>query len=61
MDNTKLFSNYPDILKVSDIEEMLGISRNMAYELIKQGAIYSKKIGNIYRIPKTAVISYITK
>lgn len=61
MQETSLFNNYPDIVKVEDLTEMLSISKNIAYDLVKQGKIYSKKIGNIYRIPKTAVISYITE
>lgn len=33
------------------VAEMLQLSKNTVYELIKRGEILSKKIGKVYRIP----------
>ena len=33
------------------VAEMLQLSKNTVYELIKRGEILSKKIGEVYRIP----------
>ena len=32
-----MFSEYPDIVDVAQIQKMLGISRHLAYELITSG------------------------
>ena len=56
-----MFTDYPDIVNVSQIQSMLGISRHMAYDLIGDGCIPGVKIGNAYRVPKINVISYMLK
>ena len=52
-----MFTDYPDIVNVAQVQSMLGISRHLAYELIG-GYIPGMKIGNAYRIPKINVIRY---
>ena len=47
------------VFKVEDIANMLSISRNTAYELVRSGKIRSVKIGRIYRIPRSAVEDYL--
>ena len=64
MNNTKLntlniFTNYKDIVKVKDLQKMLGIGRNLAYELISTNKIKSIKSGNIILIPKQNVIDFL--
>ncbi len=64
MNNTKLniqniFTNYKDIVKVKDLQKMLGIGRNMAYVLIATNKIKSIKSGNIILIPKQNVIDFL--
>ena len=54
-----IFTDYPDIVTVAQLQKMLGISRHQAYELINDGCIPGIKIGNAYRIPKLNVISYV--
>lgn len=56
-----MFDTLPDILSVYDIMNALNIGRNKAYELLKQNKIKSIKIGNIYRIPKSALIEFVYK
>ena len=53
------FVSYPDIVSVDDLSQMLGICKVKAYKLVKEGVIKSVKIGNIYRIPKKAILQYV--
>ncbi len=54
-----MFTDYPDIVTVAQLQKMLGISRHQAYELINDGCIPGVKIGNAYKVPKLNVISYM--
>lgn len=56
-----MFKEYPDVVDVSTLAEMLQISRKAAYALLADGAIKHRKIGRIYRVPKKAVIEFLTK
>lgn len=47
-------------LKVEDLMPILGIGRNTAYELIRCGKIRSIRIGKQLRIPKQALIDYLS-
>ena len=47
-----MFTDYPDIVNVAQVQAMLGISRHLAYALIGDGDIPGMKIGNAYRVPK---------
>lgn len=55
----ELFSDYPDVMTVQHLRSALGIGRLGAYKLLGDGKIQSFKIGNTYKIPKTAVIEYV--
>ena len=48
-----MFPNYPDIVTVAQLQEMLGVSRHLAYDLISDGYISGVKI------PKVNVINYV--
>ena len=54
-----MFTDYPDIVSVFQLQKMLNISRQLAYELITSGSIKAVKVGNSYRIPKVSVIGYM--
>ena len=54
----QLFANYPDVLGIKDLRQALGIGRAGAYKLLEAGKIQSFKIGNTYKIPKSALIAY---
>ena len=54
-----MLEKYADVLTIQELEEALKIGRRLAYTLVRDGTIPSKKIGRIYRIPKTAVIEYL--
>lgn len=55
-----MFPDYPDIVTVRQLQEMLGISRNLVYDLINGGEVQAVKIGNSFKIPKVSVINYVT-
>ena len=57
----ELFSDYPDVMTAQQLRTALGIGRLGAYQLLEEGKIQSFKIGNTYKIPKTAVIEYVKK
>jgi excisionase family DNA binding protein len=56
---TMIFPNYPDIVNVAQLQQMLGIGRHHAYSLIRDGYIPGILIGNAYRVPKANVIDYV--
>ena len=56
-----MFADYPDIVTVAQLQEMLHISRQLAYALINSGQIPALKVGNSFRIPKIKIIEFITK
>ena len=55
------FDDLPLTLRVEDLMPILGIGRNTAYELVRAGQIRSIRIGKQLRIPKQALIEYLTK
>jgi len=57
--NKEMFTDYPDIVRIEDLQAMLQIGRNSVYTLLKQGLIKSIKIGKKYIIPKSAVIDFV--
>ena len=54
-----MFPEYPDIVNITQLRQMLGVSRHLAYDLINDGYIHGLKIGNAFRIPKASVIEYV--
>ena len=55
----EMFENYPDVVKVEELMQMLHIGRNRVYELLSTNAIRSIKLGRRYIIPKTKVIEFL--
>lgn len=56
-----MFAEYPDVIDVYTLAKMLGISKRLAYGLITTNQISHRRIGRLYRIPKKAVIDFMTK
>ena len=54
-----LFKEYPDVVGVSELQKMIGISQSKAYELLQSHAIKAIKIGKDYKIPKINIALYI--
>lgn len=55
-----MFTEYPDIITVEELQKMLRIGRNAAYGMLKDGTIESRRTGHNYIIPKAAVIKFVT-
>lgn len=55
-----MFESYPDIVSVKQMQEMLCVSKNVAYDLIKDGRIGTIKIGRVYRIPKKNIVKFVS-
>lgn len=55
-----MFRNYPDVVNVPLLCEMLGgISTKSAYKLLQENKIKHFRIGSAYKIPKANIISYL--
>ena len=50
---------YPEVGSVQHLQEMLGICRKHAYQLVQQNKIRSVRVGRNYRIPKLCVVEYL--
>ena len=57
--NTEIFKDYPDVVTIDQLQKMLNIGRNSAYELLKNNVIKSVRVGKRYIIPKVYVIAYL--
>lgn len=53
------FSDYPDVISVKDLMQMLNIGKTLAYKILVNGTIKSKKVGREYIIAKKAVIKFL--
>ena len=56
-----MLDKYGDVLTVKEVCVILGISRNMAYELVREGKIRCVKVGNRDRIPKTEIVRFLER
>lgn len=54
-----MLNDYPDVLTVAQVAEILGIGKNAAYCLIKNRSIGCRRVGRSIRIPKVCVIDYL--
>ncbi len=59
--NNQLFEEYPELVSVSDLMNMLGIGRVLAYRLITDKKVKAVKIGREYKIVKNSVIALIQR
>ncbi len=51
--------DFPDVMNIDQMCEILGISTKTGYRLLKAGSITSLKVGRTYRIPKVHVLTYL--
>jgi excisionase family DNA binding protein len=52
-------NDYPDVITIEELMEMLHIGRNSAYSILKGGLIKTIKVGKKYIIPKKSVIEFL--
>ncbi len=56
-----MFTDYPDLVDVAQLQKMLSVNRHTAYDLIGSGAFKAAKVGRKYLIPKIEVIKFLYK
>lgn len=56
-----LFSEYPEIISVEQMMEMLQIGKVLAYRMVEEKTVKSAKIGREYKIIKKSVIDLLLK
>lgn len=54
-----MFKEYPDVVNVTQLSEMLGISEKTTYRLLKENCITHFRVGRTYKIPKLHVLDYL--
>ena len=54
------YDELPLTLRVEDLMPILDIGRNTAYALVRCGTIRSIRIGKQLRIPKDALVEYLS-
>lgn len=58
--NNKIFADYPDVVNVKQLQEILGIGRSLAYSIVTSGKVKAIKVGREYKIIKNSIIDYIS-
>ena len=53
--------NLPKVLNVKDLAEILSVSQNTAYNLVRSGQVRNIRIGRAYRISRAAVDEFLQK
>ena len=54
-----MLKDYPDVLNIDQMCEILSVSTKTGYKIIKEGGICCLKVGRAYRIPKAHLFSYL--
>ncbi len=54
-----MLEQYPDVLDVEDLCNILRIGKNHTYELLRAGQIGSFRIGRAWKIPKISLEAYL--
>ncbi|MCS0674620.1 helix-turn-helix domain-containing protein [Cytobacillus firmus] len=55
----KDIDQYPDVLNVSDIQEILGVGRRQAYDLVSSGQFHTVRIGKRIKVFKAVFVSWL--
>ncbi|MDL2236174.1 helix-turn-helix domain-containing protein [Christensenellaceae bacterium OttesenSCG-928-L17] len=54
-----MLRDYPDVMNIHQMSELLGVSTKTGYRLLQGGEIACMKVGRSYRIPKVHVLTYL--
>ncbi len=54
-----ILRDYPDVMNIEQMCEILGISTKTGYKLLQSKQIECLKVGRSYRIPKAHIFSYL--
>ena len=56
-----MFAEYPDVVNVDQLCEMLSIGKKRAYELVRTGELKAIPCSKAIKIPKILVIDYVLR
>lgn len=54
-----MLREYPDVMSINQMCEILGVSTKTGYRLLHDGKICCLKIGRAYQIPKAHLFTYL--
>ena len=54
-----ILKEYPDVLNIEQMCEILNISKKTGYRILQEGKIRCLKVGRAYRIPKAHLLTYL--
>ena len=54
-----MFKEFPDVVDVEQMSQMLGISTKTGYRLLQENKIMHFKVGRTYKIPKLHILAYL--
>ncbi|WP_235957164.1 helix-turn-helix domain-containing protein [Paenibacillus apii] len=54
-----MYQSYPEVLNVADIQNILGIGRRQAYELVNSGQFHVVRVGKSIRILKGVFFKWL--
>ena len=54
-----MLKDYPDVLNIQQMCEILGVSTKTGYRLLRDKKICSLKAGRAYRIPKAHLFTFL--
>lgn len=56
-----MLENYPDVLSLKDVREILKVGQNVGLRLLGTGIIKSFKVAGKYRVLKSDLVEFISK
>jgi len=57
--NPIVLKNYPDVMDVEQMCQILSVSTKTGYKLLNEGKIPCLKVGRSFRIPKVDLMKYL--
>lgn len=57
----RYLENYPPVLSVDDVAQILGITPKTVRNLIKNREITGIKVGRLIRVPKDRLVKYLER
>ena len=54
-----MLQDYPDVMDIEQVCQILRISKKTGYKLINDGHLCCLKVGRTYRIPKVHLFTYL--
>lgn len=59
LNNVKMLNDYPDVLTVKEVQDILGVGRKQVYKLIEDGELFAVRPGKSFLISKVTLVNYL--